>query len=269
MRFSIGEFSLITSLSIKSLRLYHEKGLLIPAEVDADSGYRYYDESNFETAKSIKMLKGFDFSLAEIQGLLDQCSDDSDLLPQLEQKLRQVKDQIDRYSEISRSIRSVIEFERDTAMENNHGFDIEESELDTILIAGHRMRGRYDEVGKGLGLVCKKMGRHVNGKPMTLYYDDEYKDEDADFEPCVPVRKGKDTDGISVRELKGGRCVTLVHQGPYETLRESYKRVFAYVKEKGYTIRRPTREVYRKGPGLIFKGNPKNYLTEIQLPIED
>lgn len=58
MRFSIGEFSLITSLSIKSLRLYHEKGLLIPAEVDAGSGYRYYDGSNFETAKSIKMLKG-------------------------------------------------------------------------------------------------------------------------------------------------------------------------------------------------------------------
>ena len=194
---------------------------------------------------------------------------DSDLLPQLEQKLRHVKDQIGRYTEISRSIRSVIEFERDTAMKENGAFDIEESELDTILIAGHRMRGRYEEVGKGLGLVCKKMGRHVNGKPMTLYYDDEYKDEDADFEPCVPVRKGKDTDGISVRELKGGRCVTLVHQGPYETLRESYKRLFAYVREKGYTIRRPTREVYRKGPGLIFKGNPKNYLTEIQLPIED
>lgn len=225
MRFSIGEFSLTTSLSIKSLRLYHEKGLLIPAEVDADSGYRYYDESNFETGKSIKMLKGFGFSLAEIKDFLDQCSDDSDLLPQLEQKLGQVKDQIDRYN--------------------------------------------YDEVGKGLGLVCKKMGRHVNGKPMTLYYDDEYKDEDADFEPCVPVRKGQDTDGISVRELKGGRCVTLVHQGPYETLRESYKRLFAYANEKGYTIRRPTREVYRKGPGLIFKGNPKNYLTEIQLPIED
>lgn len=28
----------------------------------------------------------------------------------------------------------------------------------------------------------------------------------------------------------------------------------------------PTREIYVKGPGLIFKGNPKNYLTEIQLP---
>lgn len=31
----------------------------------------------------------------------------------------------------------------------------------------------------------------------------------------------------------------------------------------------PTREVYVKGPGLIFKGNPKNYLTEIQLPFKE
>ena len=29
----------------------------------------------------------------------------------------------------------------------------------------------------------------------------------------------------------------------------------------------PTREVYLKGPGLIFKGNPNRYLTEIQLPL--
>jgi hypothetical protein len=30
----------------------------------------------------------------------------------------------------------------------------------------------------------------------------------------------------------------------------------------------PTREVYHKGPGMIFRRNPKTYLTEIQIPIE-
>jgi effector-binding domain-containing protein len=30
----------------------------------------------------------------------------------------------------------------------------------------------------------------------------------------------------------------------------------------------PTREVYLKGPGMIFRGNPKNYVTEIQIPVE-
>lgn len=67
MRFSIGEFSKMTSLSIKSLRLYHEKKLLVPAEVDQFTGYRYYNEANYECAKSIKILKAFDFTLAEIR----------------------------------------------------------------------------------------------------------------------------------------------------------------------------------------------------------
>jgi DNA-binding transcriptional MerR regulator len=269
MRFSIGEFSLITSMSIKTLRLYHQKGILVPAEVDASSGYRYYDEANCETANSIKVLKEFDFSLAEIKDLLDACNDESDMLVQLEAKLKQVESTIDQYRDISRSIESIIEFEKESAMDKNREFEIEEKDLDTILIAGHRMRGRYQEIGKGLGLVCKKMGRHANGKPMTLYYDGEYKEDDADFEPCVPVRKGKDADGIMIRELKGGRCVSLIHKGSYETLRNSYKKLFGHINEKGYKTATPTREVYKKGPGLIFKGNPKNYLTEIQVMIED
>jgi DNA-binding transcriptional MerR regulator len=247
MQFRIGEFSRITSLSVKSLRLYHEREILVPAVVDPATGYRYYDESNLERAQSVQMLKRFDFSLAEIKELLDDCDDESDMLLQLESKLKHVESKIDRFQEIS----------------------IEERELDTILIAGHRMVGRYKDVGKGLGFVCRKMGRHANGKPMTLYYDDEYKEEDADFEPCVPVRKGKDVAGISVRELKGGTCVSLVHKGPYDTLNESYKKVFAYINEKGYNRRGPIREVYHKGPGLILKGNPKNYLTEIQAIIEE
>jgi len=39
---SIGAFSRLTHLSVKTLRYYHEVGLLEPAVVDPDSGYRYY-----------------------------------------------------------------------------------------------------------------------------------------------------------------------------------------------------------------------------------
>jgi effector-binding domain-containing protein len=141
--------------------------------------------------------------------------------------------------------------------------------VETILIAGHRMRGKYQDVGQGLKLIYKSMGSQVNGKPITLYYDSEYKEDDADYEPCVPVRKGKDAEGIFVRELKGGSCVSLIHKGPYEKLSESYKKLFGYVNEKGYKTKIPSREIYLKGPGMIFKGNPKNYLTEIQFFIED
>jgi effector-binding domain-containing protein len=269
MKFSIGEFSKVTSLSIKSLRLYHEKELLVPAEVDQFTSYLYYNEANYERARSIKILKTFDFTLAEIKEILDDCDDESELLSQLEKKLKEVEGKIQRYEEISRSIESIIQYERESTMSNNKEFEIEEKELETILIAGYRMKGKYQDIGKGISLLYKKLGRHINGKSMTLYYDGEYKEDDADFEPCFPVRKGIDEDGISVRELKGGKCVSLIHQGPYDTLGESYKKIFAYVNEKGYKIKLPHREVYIKAPGWIFRGNPKNYLTELQIIFEE
>ncbi|KAF0177596.1 MAG: hypothetical protein FD161_2400 [Limisphaerales bacterium] len=40
-----------------------------------------------------------------------------------------------------------------------------------------------------------------------------------------------------------------------------------HVRERSLKIILPTREVYLKSPGMIFKGNPKKHLTEIQLPV--
>jgi hypothetical protein len=44
-------------------------------------------------------------------------------------------------------------------------------------------------------------------------------------------------------------------------------KILQYVSENKYQVSLPTREVYLKGPGMIFRGNPKNYLTEIQMLI--
>jgi DNA-binding transcriptional MerR regulator len=267
MRFSIGEFSKMTSMSIKTLRLYHEKGLLIPAEVDRFTGYRYYGESNFEMAKSIRILRQFDFSLAEIKEILEEFEDETDMLDCLKRKLDDVQSKIRRYREVSRSIENIIQAEREKAM-HDYNFEIEEKEIETQLVAGMRVRGKYQDVGRFFGILAKKMGPNISGKAMTLYYDAEYKEDDADFEPCFPVRKEKDVEGVSVRELKGGKAVSLIHKGPYETLGESYKKLFDYIHQKKIKTLLPSREIYLKGPGMILKGNPKNYLTEIQVMIE-
>jgi DNA-binding transcriptional MerR regulator len=267
MRFSIGEFSRMTALSVKTLRLYHEKGILMPAEVDGSTGYRYYGDGDFERAKSVKTLRQFDFSLAEIREILEEFEDESDMSDLLRRKQEEIRAKIRRYDEVSRSIETILQREREITMQND-SFEIEEKDIDTLLIAGIRMKGRYQDIGKGFGMLAKKLGPAVNGKAMNLYYDTEYKEEDADFEPCFPVRKGKSADGIDVRELRGGRAVTLVHKGPYETLGESYKKLFDYIHRKGYRTALPSREKYIKGPGMIFKGNPRNYLTELQVMIE-
>ena len=54
---SIGEFARRSRLSPKALRLYDELGLLEPARVDDDSGYRYYTASQLDRAQLIAALR--------------------------------------------------------------------------------------------------------------------------------------------------------------------------------------------------------------------
>jgi len=143
----------------------------------------------------------------------------------------------------------------------------EEKIAPAMKIAAVRMKAPYKECGKGFGQIGKAFWSQICGPPMLLCYDTQYQ-EIADYEVCMPIKKGEARGGVEVRDLPGGRCVSLLHHGPYEELCRSYDQARAFANEKGYRLTIPSREVYLKGPGMIFKGNPKNYVTEIQLIVE-
>jgi DNA-binding transcriptional MerR regulator len=67
---SIGEFAVRTRLSQKALRLYDELGLLVPAEVDPDSGYRFYDPAQLEGARLVAALRRIGVPLAEVKVII-------------------------------------------------------------------------------------------------------------------------------------------------------------------------------------------------------
>jgi DNA-binding transcriptional MerR regulator len=67
---SIGEFASLSRLSPKALRLYDELGLLPPARVDPDSGYRWYATDQLDNARLVASLRQIGVPLAEIQRIL-------------------------------------------------------------------------------------------------------------------------------------------------------------------------------------------------------
>jgi DNA-binding transcriptional MerR regulator len=265
--FSIGEFSQITGLSVKTLRFYDEKELLKPAHVDPATGYRYYNAESEERARVIAGLRAMQFTLEDIAGILVQCGDEGDLLEQLEVQRRSVEERIRADRKVSKALARMIADEREAARLATLGkFAVEEKEVAPQIVAGVRIKGRYEECGRAFSKIARALGRHLGGKPLCLYYDGEYREEDADFEPCFPLRRDVAAPaGLSVRTLPGGRSLTLVHQGPYRQLGRSYKKILSEARRRGFPIALPTREVFVKGPGMIFKGNPQRYLTEIQL----
>jgi DNA-binding transcriptional MerR regulator len=67
---TIGRFADATGLTSKALRHYDEIGLLVPARVDPENGYRYYDTAQIEDAVTIRRLRALELPLDEIKGLL-------------------------------------------------------------------------------------------------------------------------------------------------------------------------------------------------------
>jgi DNA-binding transcriptional MerR regulator len=69
-RVTIGEFSRASHLSVKTLRHYHEVGLLEPSDVDPSNGYRYYTEDQIPLAQVISRLRALQMPIADVKSVL-------------------------------------------------------------------------------------------------------------------------------------------------------------------------------------------------------
>lgn len=70
MKLQIKEFAALVGVSVRTLHYYDEIGLLAPASVDAQSGYRYYDDTSLARMQEILFYRELDFPLKEIAALL-------------------------------------------------------------------------------------------------------------------------------------------------------------------------------------------------------
>ncbi|HEY9291942.1 MAG TPA: MerR family transcriptional regulator [Microlunatus sp.] len=91
---SIGDFSRMTFLSVKTLRHYHDLDLLVPAEVDRSSGYRRYSTDQLPQAQVILRLRSFGMPLDEIKDVLgaeDLAERNQTIITHLERMERQLE----------------------------------------------------------------------------------------------------------------------------------------------------------------------------------
>ena len=92
-KLKIGEFSKMMQVTVKTLRHYEQRGLLMPEEVDKWTGYRYYSISQMQRLNTIRDLQRQGFTLEEIKELFD----DGDQMPGVElltQKIEETERQL-------------------------------------------------------------------------------------------------------------------------------------------------------------------------------
>jgi len=263
--YKISDFSKITKLTIKALRYYDGQNILTPSYRDEENSYRYYDESDFEKAELISLLRNFDFSISEIKDVLAYCENTADLAYYLEEKKNMIEKKIDEEKELIRKIDLGI---KPKHMEVNcMNYEIDVKEFQPVKVASIRYKGKYSDVSKYIGKIYKAVKGNASGKPFNCYYDTEFK-ENADIELCVPIRKLISADNITIKELPAIKAICTTHLGSYESLNLAYKVMLDYATNHNIKCTTPSREVYIKGPGMIFKGNPSKFITEIIIPFK-
>ncbi len=272
MQYRIGEFSRITGLTIKALRLYHEEGIIVPDYIDEDSGYRYYDESKVREGILISQLREMGFLLPEVSDILKSIKSgkEDSLVGLFEKRLKETRMTIRREKEKEKRIRMIISSEFQNVDESGKSNPVIDDFIGPWIILSHRFKGRYRDVGKHFTRLYRMAGKWVSGPPGSLYYDGEYREEDADIECFVTLSQSivsSDPVYATVREIPEQRSLSTIHAGPYEKLGSSYERLFREINNRGLVIPPRTGELYLKGPGIFFRGNPERYRTKIFIPL--
>jgi DNA-binding transcriptional MerR regulator len=91
----ISQFSEMCQLSPQTLRFYHSAGLLVPARVDEQTGYRSYDFGQIERAMLIATLRRAGLSVRHVRQALDDGDTTPDLLTAHREALRRQREQED------------------------------------------------------------------------------------------------------------------------------------------------------------------------------
>lgn len=258
----IGRFARACRLTVKALRHYHELGLLRPAVVDRQTGYRYYTRAQARDAVVIAMLRSLDVPLPAIRALL--AAGDAAAVQRLvaEQHTR-LKRQVARTGTALRA-------------------------LERLMRAGdllpHRVAVRQQPDQHVLRLGCRTAAERLDEDTVTLVrrvYELAGRlgcvafepvlclvpalDEPMEVEVCLPVDRteGAIEDG-TIGLLPGGPMAVVRHVGPYDELGLAHHALFAWAQEHGHDVAGPLREAYINDPDEV---DPDELVTDVMLPI--
>ncbi|MET9344723.1 MerR family transcriptional regulator [Nonomuraea sp. NPDC003804] len=251
----IGQFARLSRLSVKQLRHYAELGLLRPAHIDDDSGYRYYHPSQARQALSIGLLRSLDVPLAVI----------GQVLSGTEGALGRVRDDLE--AELQRRQRTLAALER-VMSEGLPAAQVVEVEEPSRLVAvtGEQAAGDLDIARATSACVARLLaaaGTAVREPQLIGLFPVEL------TEPCtveVALVTGEPIAGTRPRVLPGGRFAQATHVGPYDQVTLTAHALLAWCAERGQAAGGPIREVYVSDPA---RTPPDQLVTHLQIPLED
>jgi DNA-binding transcriptional MerR regulator len=250
---NIGDFSRMTHLSVKALRHYHDMGILEPAAIDPQSGYRSYDAGQVTSAQVIRRLRDLGMPLDSIRAVLtapDLAARNREITAHLERMERQLEQTQAAVSGLRALLggpapRPEIQFRTIptvTALAVAQVVTV----ADVMTWAGEVV-GELSSVLRGSGLVQA-------GPLGALFPGEFFEVEQSEVTLFAPVERpaarspGRLTPGrVRLTEIAGIEAAVAVHDGPPEDIDRTYGALGTAVAERAIGVDGPIREYYPDG----------------------
>ncbi|MGN0708007.1 MAG: MerR family transcriptional regulator [Faecalibacterium sp.] len=261
--YKIGIFAAMNHVTVKTLRFYEEQGLLMPALIHPETGYRYYTLSQMAVLHQITALKQAGFTLEEITRINSGANEEAVLL-------KKKSELLERIAELTRQIAVVDGYLSKKKTGLSAPVLIKTIPETTVACMRIRLES-YDclfERMPEMGALMEKAGCEcaLPEYCFTAYLEPGYKAEDILVEICESVVEAKKEIGnLCFKTLPEIQAACIFHKGSYRTFSESYETVLRYIEENGYEIAGEIRESYIDG--VWNKEDESQWLSEIQVPV--
>ncbi len=243
----IGRFARLCRLSVKQLRHYDELGLLAPARVDADTGYRYYRPEQAREALLIGLLRSLDVPLAEVGRVL---AGQDGVLAGVRARME---------ADIARRRRTLAALDRVLA-DGLPQPDVALTREPARRVVMAREMADQADIGAATS-ACAARLIEAAGPPATPLIGLFPLDLAQRVEVAVAAEA---EDGPDL--LPGGMYASTTHIGPYDHVALTGHALFSWLGDHGHTPLGPLREVYVSDPAST---PAERLVTRLMIKLED
>ncbi len=264
-RVAIGDFSRMTHLSVPALRHYHEVGLLRPAQIDPDSGYRFYTPEQVQIAQVIRRFRDLAMPLDEIRAVLEA----PDLATRdqvIGSHIRRMESQLAATQSVLASLRSLLE-RTPTPITVSHRLV---SATRAVAISGKVSLSSLDvwlsAAQRKIDAILAAADTPPAGPRAALYSADFFQLDLGEVTAHVSVLdEVPSSSRTAMVDIPSGELAIAVHRGWLADLDQTYGALGTYVAEREIGMDGPIREHYLVGE--LDTDDESNYVTEVCWPV--
>lgn len=243
---SIGDFSRMTHLTVKALRYYHDVGVLMPATIDPDSGYRRYSTEQVPVAQVVRRLRDLEMPIDSVREVVSAPTIDArnraiaEHLAHMERRLQQTRGAVASLRTLLQPMRRgerSIQF-RATPPTPTLAISSRVSAADSLPFVATAVQEVLD--------TAEQLELGAPGVPGALFFEDVFEKGVGELVAFVPFerrgRPGAVPGRAQWREMARGEWAVIMHTGTYDDLDTAYAELGSFVAQRAIGVAGAIRE---------------------------